>query len=220
MNSRLFLGLVVALVIAATSNAKRGYGYEKNSYKDEDEYRGYVSSENEEMNGGMEGGMEGGNNGGEMQMMMDMLMNQDQDEIREMVCARIAAKLELVNQTVVPVGFFITTNQFLPLTRSVFDDINTIARFALASNIEVAAEDLVELAAFLEKVLHEELIAICDLELTPTIGEGVFMIADFLEELFEANASAVEEEEEEVPMKKGYPINVGGRRGSKYTPWF
>ena len=206
------------MVIAATSNAKRGYGYEKNSYKDEDEYRGYVSSENEEMNGGMEGG----NNGGEMQMMMDMLMNQDQDEIREMVCARIAAKLELVNQTVVPVGFFITTNQFLPLTRSVFDDITTIARFALASNIEVAAEDLVELAAFLEKVLHEELIAICDLELTPTIGEGVFMIADFLEELFNAAAGAVEEEEEEEvvepPKRKGYAINKGGRRGSKYTP--
>ena len=209
MTSSLFLGLTVAMVMVAASNAAPWYEYKEKNGGDG------------EGNGGGNDGGDGGNDGGEMQMMMEMVMNQDPEEIREMICARIAAKLELVNQTVVPVGFFITTNQFLPLTRSVFDDITTIARFALASNIEVAAEDLVELAAFLEKVLHEELIAICDLELTPTIGEGVFMIADFLEELFEANASAVEEEEEEeVPMKKGYPINVGGRRGSKYTPWF
>ena len=182
MTSRLFFGLLIAVALTTTSHGARHY------YKYEGEMEGNS------------GGDDGGMNGGEVRLLMEMFSTQDEGESQEMVCARIAAKLELINERVIPVGIFITTSQFLPITRSTLHDYTTIVRFALAANIEVAEEDINKLAEFLLQVLREELIDICDLELTATIEEAVFMIADFLKELFAANASI--EVEEMPPMKK------------------
>ena len=188
MTSSLFLGLTVAMVIVAACNAKQWYDYK------------------EDKNGASDG---------EVQAILETLLDQDPEAtVSEIDCVRIAARLERVNQTRVPVGLFIITNQFLPLTNAFFDNVVRLLRFALASSIDVSSDDLMSLAQLLEKTLHEELLAICDLELTPTIGDSVFMIFDVFQELFEANAS-VTEEEEEKPMNKGFPINIGGTRRSR-----